>query len=64
MRAWKRILAAIILGVMAISLCGCGESDEAKLARLTKEAEEKRAIADKARDDYNMLKDFVDKYVN
>lgn len=64
MKIWKRIIAAVLLGVMAMSLCGCGESDEAKLARLTKEAEEKRAIADKARDDYNMLKDFVDKYVD
>lgn len=61
MNLWKRFAAILILLVLAVTLSGCGESDEAKLARLTKEAEEKRAIADKARDDYNMLKDFVDK---
>ena len=64
MKALKRIIALMLLGILVFSLCGCGESDSAKLARLESEAASARQRANEARDNYNTLKNFSDKYGN
>jgi len=60
----SRVISFALLILLTLSLCSCGESSEAKLRRLESNAAEARQKADKARDDYNSLKNFVDKYGN
>lgn len=65
MNTWKKKCFYFFMIVMvALLLCGCGESDDEKLSRLQKEAEQARREAQQAQDDYNTLKNFVDKYGN
>ena len=49
----KRIIVVLMAVVISLLLCGCGESDSAKLDRLTREAEQKRREAQEAKDDYS-----------
>lgn len=58
----KRIVFIVIVSLISLLLCGCGESDSARLDRLTREAEQKRREAQEAKDKYNSLKNFMDKY--
>lgn len=58
----KRIVFIVIVSLISLLLCGCGESDSARLDRLTREAEQKRREAQEAKDNYNSLKNFMDKY--
>ena len=58
----KRIIAVLMAVAISLLLCGCGESDSARLDRLTREAEQKRREAQEAKDNYDSLKNFMDKY--
>ena len=64
MTKFKKIIAVILLLATVLTLCSCGESSEAKLKRLEKQAAESREKAKQAKDNYNQLKDFFDKYGN
>ena len=58
----KRLLIALLVAMIAIGLCGCGESDSARRSRLEKDAAEKKQAAQEARDNYNQLNNFLNKY--
>ncbi|MBR1586325.1 MAG: hypothetical protein IJ662_12355 [Clostridia bacterium] len=60
----KKFTVLFVITILSFILCGCGESDSAKLDRLTREAEQKKREAQEARDNYNTLKNFMDKYGN
>lgn len=64
MKNVKRIILVSISILSLFVLSSCGESDEAKLKRLQDDATQKRKEAQEAQDNYNMLKNFVDKYGN
>lgn len=59
MKMWKRIISLFLFILIAITLCSCGESDEAKLSRLQNEAAQKRQAATEAQNNYNKLKSFL-----
>lgn len=64
MNVIKRALIVFLTVLSLFALSSCGESDAARLRRLENDAAQKRQEAQEARDNYNKLKDFVDKYGN
>ena len=62
MRVFKRIVAGIMVILIAFMLCGCQESSEAKLKRLEDEAKQKRKEAQEAQENLKQLEDLYDRY--
>ena len=62
MRAFRRVFTFFLLGALALCLCSCGESTDARLNRLRKEEAQAKQAAKEAQDNYRQLKDFADKY--
>ena len=60
MKNWKRVLAAVLLAGMTCLLCSCGGND--KLSQLEKDAAEARQRAKEAKQQEDMLRDYLGKH--
>ena len=62
MKTIKRFVCIALFALICATLCSCQESDSAKLSRLEREAAKARQEAQKAKDDYDNLNNFLNKY--